>query len=224
MPFMNSSSKIRYGATSPGQDWVYGGKTRNPSASPKQGWQTSDYWVQRPAAPAPPAPPAADPQPTASSYTSTATATPTSNDTYSTQISDLEQKINEIENRAPTPMPSQSSTAAPSASAASSAPDYSNLLTQFQIQSQAKLDELATTFGNALATAEAQRVEDMRLLREAQKTYAINQARAESAKNLQIEPGGAGTDVGGTEQFKIRKQSGRLSAAAPLMLATTLNI
>ena len=62
MPFMNSSSKIRYGATSPGQNWVYGGKTRNPSASPKQGWQTTDYWVQRPPAPAPPAPP---PEPSA---------------------------------------------------------------------------------------------------------------------------------------------------------------
>ena len=64
MPFMNAANpNIRYGSTSPGEGWVYAGKTRNPMSSPKQGWQTIDYWTKAPAPPAPAAPPPPPPPP-----------------------------------------------------------------------------------------------------------------------------------------------------------------
>jgi hypothetical protein len=62
MLFMNAANpNIRYGSTSPGEGWVYAGKTRNPTSPPKAGWQTIDYWKKAPA-PAPAPAPAAAPK------------------------------------------------------------------------------------------------------------------------------------------------------------------
>ena len=69
MSYINQMDpNIRYGSTSPGEGWVYAGKTRNPMSAPKAGWQTIDYWKKAPAPPAPappppPPPPAAAPAP-----------------------------------------------------------------------------------------------------------------------------------------------------------------
>jgi hypothetical protein len=69
--FYDTDTK-RYGSTSPGEGWVYAGKTRDPRWS-VNGWQTIDYWTKAPEptpppapepapAPAPPPPPPAPPQ------------------------------------------------------------------------------------------------------------------------------------------------------------------
>jgi len=81
MSWLNQMNpNIRYGSTSPGKNWVYAGKTRNPTSPPKAGWQTIDYWKKAPApakpkTPPPPPAPAPAPAPTAPAPTQLPTNT-----------------------------------------------------------------------------------------------------------------------------------------------------
>ena len=121
-------------------------------------------------------------------------------------------------------------------SSAPAGPDYAAMLEQFKIQSQqqiadlqaqsqAQMAEMTKMFQAQMKASEMARLQEMERLKETQKVYAMNQARADAAGNLQIQGAGGDTGIGGTDPFKIRRRSGGLvGAAAPLMLSTTLNI
>jgi hypothetical protein len=151
---MNAANpNIRYGSTSPGEGWVYAGKTRNPTSPPKAGWQTIDYWKKAPApAPAPaaaappPPPPAPAPAPAAA------------------------------------PAPARSTPAAPPPPASQSAADgFASAIGAMQSQFQVSLAQQASQFADMQRAQEERMTALQQQMKEAQAQAAAQAASAAAA-------------------------------------------
>lgn len=109
-------------------------------------------------------------------------------------------------------------------------PDFGAMMAQMQAQSQAQLEAVMAPLLQTISDMQKQladeagaREEDARRMAELQRTAQINQARAQSASNLQIQPAGGETPKGGTSAFKIRP-SQDYQTMTNTMLPTVLNI
>jgi hypothetical protein len=106
--------------------------------------------------------------------------------------------------------------------------DVNKMLQDLQISSQKQMQGLMEQFANQQSDFMRQQAEantaQMKQMAEAQRTFAINQARANSAKNLQIEGASSSGDMGGTTAFKTRRPKTSQLGSTPLTLASPLNI
>jgi len=110
--------------------------------------------------------------------------------------------------------------------------DFASMFAQMQAQNQAQLEQVVGGLMQTIGQIQQQMMDesgarqaDIERMREAQRTYQINQARSQAAGNFEIQGVPSDSSIGGTKAFKIRNQKlGLINPSAADLFTSTLNL